>query len=299
MARIRSIKPEFPHSESMGRVSRDARLTFLLMWTIADDEGRLRGNSRILASLLFPYDSDAGSLMEGWVAELQQEGCLDRYEVEGSTYIQIRNWLKHQKIDRPSKSKIPPFDESSRVLASNREASSGDLDLDLDREGKGRDQGPGPVPARAQDSRHVANPREDSPNVSHGTGAGEPNRTPAADAPLTDAEIEATYPATAHDRDAVTAQHSATGLVNLGLATWQDLRRRLQGFRAFADSGGYSGPDKTPGMAAWFQREQRKNPPYWAREWQAQPSKAERQQAENLDASLQWLREQEARDAAG
>ena len=56
MARIRSIKPELPQSESMGNVSRDARLTFVQLFTLADDEGRLRGNSRMLASLLFPYD---------------------------------------------------------------------------------------------------------------------------------------------------------------------------------------------------------------------------------------------------
>jgi len=42
MARIRTIKPEFPHSESMGRVSRDARLLFVMLFTIVDDEGRAR-----------------------------------------------------------------------------------------------------------------------------------------------------------------------------------------------------------------------------------------------------------------
>ena len=45
MGRIRTIKPEFPQSESMGRVSRDARLTFILLWTMADDAGRLRSCS--------------------------------------------------------------------------------------------------------------------------------------------------------------------------------------------------------------------------------------------------------------
>lgn len=50
MGRIRTIKPEFPHSESMGRVSRDARLTFILLWTLSDDLGRLRGSSRAFCS---------------------------------------------------------------------------------------------------------------------------------------------------------------------------------------------------------------------------------------------------------
>ena len=103
MARIRTIKPEFPQSESMGRVSRDARLTFIQMWTLADDSGRLRGNSRMLASLLFPYDDDASSLIDGWLSELVKQNCIVRYLAEGSEYIQIVKWLNHQKIDKPSR----------------------------------------------------------------------------------------------------------------------------------------------------------------------------------------------------
>ncbi len=137
MARIRSIKPEFPQSESMGRISRDARLTFIQCWTLADDEGRLRGNSRMLASLLFPYDDDAPALIDGWLVELERESCIVRYQAGGQSYIQIHNWLNHQKIDHASKSKIPAFDESSRIVAKPREASSEDQGLDQgSKEGK-------------------------------------------------------------------------------------------------------------------------------------------------------------------
>ena len=110
----------------MGRVSRDARLTFIQLWTLADDEGRLRGNSRMLASLLFPYDDDAKDLIDVWLLELEKESCIVRYKIGGDSYIQLCNWLIHQKIDKPSKSKIPAFDESSRILANPREVSSGD-----------------------------------------------------------------------------------------------------------------------------------------------------------------------------
>src|SRR5688572_17645353 len=102
MARIRTIKPEFPQSESMGRVSREARLLFAMLWTIADDEGRLRGASRLLASLLYPYDDDAPALMDGWLEELEGVDCIRRYEVGGTRYVEITKWLDHQKIDRPS-----------------------------------------------------------------------------------------------------------------------------------------------------------------------------------------------------
>jgi hypothetical protein len=127
VARIRSIKPEFPQSETIGFLSRDARLLFIQLWTIADDEGRTRAASRMLASLLYPYDNDAGTLMEQWLEELEGKQCIRRYEVKGSKYLEIINWLKHQKIDKPSKSKIPPFAECSRSLANSSEASTTDL----------------------------------------------------------------------------------------------------------------------------------------------------------------------------
>lgn len=123
MARIRTIKPEFPQSESMGRVSRDARLCFVNLFTIVDDAGRTRGSSRLLASLLYPYDEDAGALMGGWLDELERENCIARYEAEGNCYVQISNWLKHQKIDKPSLSRLPAFVEPSRGFANGSEDS--------------------------------------------------------------------------------------------------------------------------------------------------------------------------------
>lgn len=113
MARIRSIKPEFPQSETIGKLSRDARLLFVQLWTIVDDAGRARAASRMLASLLYPYDNDAPTLIETWLAELEAHGCVRRYEVDGSSFLDLPNWLKHQKIDRPSASKIPAFVEGS------------------------------------------------------------------------------------------------------------------------------------------------------------------------------------------
>lgn len=139
MGRIRTIKPEFPQSESVGRLSRDARLLFLQLLTIADDSGRARAASRLLASLLYPYDEDSRGLIESWLDELEREALIFRYISEGDSYLEICNWLKHQKIDRPTPSKIPAPVEVSRGFVEDssmtRELSPPDM------EGKGRDQG--------------------------------------------------------------------------------------------------------------------------------------------------------------
>lgn len=127
MGRIRTIKPEFPQSESIGKLSRDARLLFVQLWTIVDDEGRARAASRMLASLLYPYDDDAVHLIDGWMDELEQNRMVRRYEVDGSKYLEIVKWLDHQKIDKPSKSRLPPFVEASRSLSNIPEPSPADL----------------------------------------------------------------------------------------------------------------------------------------------------------------------------
>ena len=81
----------------------------------------------MLASLLYPYDDDAPKRIGGWLDELEREGCIRRYQVGTDTYLESLNWLKHQKIDKPSPSRLPPFDEASRIVAKPREASTPDL----------------------------------------------------------------------------------------------------------------------------------------------------------------------------
>lgn len=154
MARIRTIKPEFPQSESMGRVGRESRLCFILLFTLADDAGRLRGNSRMLASLLYPYDDDAKKHIDTWLSELHTEGCIVRYEIDGDQYIQINKWLQHQKIDRPSESKIPAFDEASRILANVSADSRNNMLY------QGRDQGVDQGAADAFETVYNAYPRK-------------------------------------------------------------------------------------------------------------------------------------------
>lgn len=121
--RIRTIKPEFCESESMGRVSHGARLLFLQLFTLVDDEGRARGNPKFLSGALYPYDGDVSGDVEKWLDELAAEGCIVRYEYERALYLAIRQWTKHQKINRPSASQLPPPPESSGVLAEFSEGS--------------------------------------------------------------------------------------------------------------------------------------------------------------------------------
>lgn len=108
MSRIRTIQPSFARSPSMGRVSRDARLLFVLLWTVVDDEGRCHAAPDDLASVLYPSDFDAARHLRTWLDELEGEGCIERYEVDNIDYLRIVHWHKHQWISHPTKSYLPP-----------------------------------------------------------------------------------------------------------------------------------------------------------------------------------------------
>lgn len=105
--RIRSVKPEMWQDERFGRVSRDARLLFVGLITMADDEGRLRAMPRAIVGHVFPYDDLAPGKLEKWLAELKDAGLIVRYSHENVPYIALPKWSRHQKINRASASILP------------------------------------------------------------------------------------------------------------------------------------------------------------------------------------------------
>jgi hypothetical protein len=118
--RIRTIKPEITESQSFARCSLGARLAGVYLVTNADDYGRMRGNAKLLARTLFPYDDDAQDSMPGWLEELVGIDFIRCYQVKGSDYVEIVNWSKHQKVDHKGVSRLPSFDDRD-TLANVRE----------------------------------------------------------------------------------------------------------------------------------------------------------------------------------
>lgn len=126
----------------MGNIGRESRLLFILLFTVSDDHGKLRGNSRMLVSLLYPYDDDAPKLIGKWLDQLENEKCIVRYESEGAHYIKILNWEDHQKVDHPSKSKIPDPREVSRAEEEvSRTSTVGSEDQGSEDQGKDHSRG--------------------------------------------------------------------------------------------------------------------------------------------------------------
>jgi hypothetical protein len=107
MARMRTVKPEFFRSATIGKLHRDARLLFIGMWTEADDHGRGLAEPRHLAGTLFPFDRDVTERkIMRWLHELADVRLIALYDVNGSTYYAVRGW-HHQKVNRPGDARYP------------------------------------------------------------------------------------------------------------------------------------------------------------------------------------------------
>lgn len=153
MARIRTVKPEFWTDEKVVECSIPARLLFIGLFNFANDMGCLERSPKRLKMQIFPADAlDCEPLIQ----ELITHGLLTEYSVNDVCYLQIKGFLKHQKINRPSASKIPlppEFTESKAGKEEKRAPNQGGLSEDSvnphggltdgkGREGKGKGSNP-------------------------------------------------------------------------------------------------------------------------------------------------------------
>ncbi|MFF2819426.1 hypothetical protein ACFVT9_28375 [Kitasatospora cineracea] len=109
MARIRSVKPETWVSETLAEVSIPAMVTFLGMTNHADDHGRHRDNAAIVYGLVWPMREEITRAdVEEHLKQLAAVGAVCRYTgCDGRKYFHYPTWRNHQKIDKPSLSRLP------------------------------------------------------------------------------------------------------------------------------------------------------------------------------------------------
>jgi hypothetical protein len=77
---------------------------------LSDDYGRGRASLPFIVSHVFPTLNDESRVAE-YMSELQSTGFFFTYEVRNQSYFSIRNWKKHQRVDKPGKPLVPPPDD--------------------------------------------------------------------------------------------------------------------------------------------------------------------------------------------
>ena len=122
MPRSRMIRPEFWDDEKLSKISRAARLIFIALWNFSDDYGVVKAHPRWLINHIFPYeDSLSIQKFKGWLKELEKMGCILPFSENGEGFYLIKNFLKHQVINRPSKQRLanPPDSINEHSLSSH------------------------------------------------------------------------------------------------------------------------------------------------------------------------------------
>lgn len=111
--RIRSLKPEFFEDEKVGAISRDARLVTIGLITLADDRGRLHYKPLAILGDIFPEEAVAMRQMKKWLAEIVGVGLALVYKVAANEYLWLPQFLRHQVVNKPTESILPPHPDDT------------------------------------------------------------------------------------------------------------------------------------------------------------------------------------------
>jgi len=108
VARIRTIKPSMFSSLTVCAWPVDVRWTFAGLFTYLDDYGRGLDEPRLVKAELWPLDDRmTAKKVDEHLDLIASTGPLCRYESGGSRYFHITSWREHQRVNRPTDSKIP------------------------------------------------------------------------------------------------------------------------------------------------------------------------------------------------
>ncbi|MCX4751220.1 hypothetical protein OG455_37945 [Kitasatospora sp. NBC_01287] len=109
MSRIRPVKPEAYQSETLAELTIYAERTFFGLATECDDRGRHKDHAAIIYGKLWVVRADQNPVdVEDHLMQMERSGLIHRYTgCDGKRYLHYITWDRHQKIDKPSLSRLP------------------------------------------------------------------------------------------------------------------------------------------------------------------------------------------------
>lgn len=104
MARIRTIKPSFWSDEDLSEVSAETALLAIGLLNHADDEGYFKAHPGLVRAAVFPIRETTETVSQ-MMETLENTGYIVIFTgTDGKAYGYIKNFSKHQKINRPNPS---------------------------------------------------------------------------------------------------------------------------------------------------------------------------------------------------
>jgi hypothetical protein len=111
------VKPEWLDDEKIASCSDPARVLSIALILLADDHGNGRANSTLLRNRVWGFAEPSRDIRES-LAELSSSGFVRYFTVNGETYYSIRNWKRHQRVDKAGKPHYPSPDTEGAVYVS-------------------------------------------------------------------------------------------------------------------------------------------------------------------------------------
>jgi hypothetical protein len=273
--RARNLKPSVFKNDLLAPADPLYTLIFEGLWCMADREGRLEDKPvkiHIEVNPCRPFETTERSLT--WLTE---NGFIVRYQVGQSRYIQVVTFKDHQNPHQKEPASKIPAPQASPGKAPG-ESGAGTGQAPVENKCGPADSGllnpdsPSPIPVSLS-------PEASGTHEARGEGF---------------AAIRAAYPAFTGRQDWISAQAHANNRIERDGLAWSDLFSAVERYRAYCDSGGVSGPQFVMTPAKFFSGADKP----WMQEWRPPPSKAQVKQDRSVSATMQWLADEEAKDAA-
>ena len=138
MGRIRTVKPEFWRHPVISRLPDRTQLLALALLSMSDDQGYFHADPYMVRGDVMPFREDLASISED-LARLSEVGWVALWtHPEQGQMGHVVNWVKHQKIDHPSKSKLETYDIRETLAKESRDTRE---TLALDQGSRIKDQG--------------------------------------------------------------------------------------------------------------------------------------------------------------
>lgn len=158
MPRIRTVKPEFWTDTKLARLSALDRLVFLCLIGMADDEGRIEGDAETVWHFGFPRQSieEVAAALRTLVAAARVVAYSAK---DGTPLMALPNFTKHQRIDKPTRSRIePPPDAASENPPRALLEPSARTPVGIGWDGKGEERKGGEAPPASPSASNPADP---------------------------------------------------------------------------------------------------------------------------------------------
>jgi hypothetical protein len=154
------IKPEFFESFTLSKISIEACYLFSGLWCYADDHGVHPDSIRMILGNVYRYRPEIKEkqVLE-WLLELiLRAEVLFRGEYAGKSFLIIKSWYEHQKVNRPSSRRYIPHKELLRFRESFNEGAPSSRSLTNEKE---KEKGKGKRPGRSPSLKGTPGPQEE------------------------------------------------------------------------------------------------------------------------------------------